>query len=56
MLETGFEGAMNSSKYGSIAGVSTSTAVRELSELAAMGCLVQSVKTGRNASYALIRQ
>lgn len=56
MLETGFEGVMNSSKYRSIADVSKSTAVKELAELAEWGCLAQKIKAGRNASYELIRQ
>lgn len=53
LMDNGFVGGINSGKYASIAGVSKSTAMRDLGDLVAKGCLIQTVKTGRNASFAL---
>jgi Fic family protein len=55
LMDKGFIGGINSGKYASIAGVSKSTAMRDLSDLVEKGCLIQTIKSGRNAAFELIR-
>ena len=49
----GFEGGMNTRKYGSLTRTSRTTAYRELTDLVAKGCLQPTGAGGRSASYGL---
>ena len=49
----GFEGGMNTRKYGSLTRTSRTTAYRELTDLVAKGCLQPTGAGGRSASYVL---
>ena len=53
MLEEGFTGHMNTSKYAGTAKCSTDTALRDIQELKARGILLQNPGGGRSTSYRL---
>lgn len=53
MLEDGFEGHMNTSKYARIAKCSNDTALRDIQELKARGIFIQNEGGGRSTSYRL---
>ena len=48
-----FEGKLNTSKYAALAKCSNDTALRDLSELVALGALYKSAAGGRSTSYEL---
>jgi Fic family protein len=52
-LLDGFEGKLTSSKWASIAKCSPDTALRDISELIALGILRKSTAGGRSTSYEL---
>lgn len=53
MLEDGFEGFMNTSKYARLAKCSNDTALRDIQELKARGVFIQNPGRGRSTSYRL---
>ena len=53
MLEDGFEGFMNTSKYARLAKCSNDTALRDIQELKVRGILVRNPGGGRSTSYRL---
>jgi Fic family protein len=53
MLEDGFKGFMNTSKYAKLAKCSNDTALRDMQDLVARGILLQNQGGGRSTSYAL---
>jgi Fic family protein len=55
MLEDGFKGAMNTSKYAKLAQCSSDTALRDIQDLVARGIFRQNEGGGRSTSYALAR-
>ncbi len=54
MLEDGFEGSMNTSKYAELAKCSNDTALRDIQELKAKAILIQNPGGGRSTSYRLM--
>ncbi len=50
----GFEGGINTRKYGSLTKTSRSTAYRELSDLVDKGCIRSTGKGGRSSAYEII--
>lgn len=56
MLESGFEGFMNTSKYAKLAKCSNDTALRDLQQLRDWGILIQNSSGGRSTSYRLDSQ
>lgn len=54
MLEEGFVGFMNTSKYAKLANCSNDTALRDIQELKARGIFIQNPSGGRSTSYRLI--
>ncbi len=55
MLEDGFKGFMNTSKYAKLAKCSNDTALRDIQDLVARGVFVQNEGGGRSTSYSLAR-
>lgn len=55
MLETEFQGYMNTSKYAKIAKCSNDTALRDIQELKDRGILTQNPGGGRSTSYYLTK-
>ena len=53
MLEDGFKGHMNTSKYAKLAKCSTDTGLRDIQELKARGIFIQNPGGGRSTSYRL---
>jgi Fic family protein len=53
MLEDGFEGHMNTSKYARLAKCSNDTALRDIQELKSREILIQNEGGGRSTSYRL---
>lgn len=53
MLEDGFKGFMNTSKYAKLAQCSNDTALRDIQDLVARGIFLQNSGGGRSTSYAL---
>ncbi len=53
MLEDGFEGFMNTSKYAKLARCSNDTALRDIQDLKARGIFIQNSGGGRSTSYRL---
>lgn len=53
MLEDGFKGHMNTSKYARMAKCSTDTALRDIQELKAHDIFIQNPGRGRSTSYRL---
>ena len=53
MLEDGFKGYMNTSKYAKLAKCSNDTALRDIQTLKARGILIQNPGGGRSTSYRL---
>ncbi len=53
MLDDGFEGYMNTSKYAKLAKCSKDTALRDIRLLKSAGILVQNPGSGRSTSYRL---
>ena len=53
MLENGFKGHMNTSKYGKLAKCSNDTALRDIQSLKERGVLIQNPGGGRSTSYRL---
>ena len=53
MLEDGFKGHMNTSKYAKLAKCSNDTAFRDIRELRERGILIQNPGAGRSTSYRL---
>ncbi len=53
MLEDGFKGFMNTSKYAKLAKCSNDTALRDIQDLVARGIFLQNEGGGRSTSYAL---
>tara|TARA_B100000686_G_scaffold146124_1_gene153598 strand:- start:459 stop:1568 length:1110 start_codon:yes stop_codon:yes gene_type:complete len=53
MLEDGFEGFMNTSKYAKLAKCSNDTALRDIQELKERGIFIQNPGGGRSTSYRL---
>jgi len=56
MLEDGFEGHMNTSKYATMTKCSNDTALRDIQELKARGIFIQNPGGGRSTSYRLPRR
>lgn len=56
MLEEGFEGQMNTSKYAKLAKCSNDTALRDIQDLATRGIFIQNPGGGRSTSYRLTDQ
>lgn len=56
MLEEGFEGYMNTSKYAKLAKCSNDTALRDIQDLKARGLLIQNPGGGRSTSYRLVER
>ena len=56
MLEDGWQGHMNTSKYAKLAKCSTDTALRDIQALKARGLLLQNPGGGRSTSYRLTTQ
>ncbi len=54
MLEEGFIGHMNTSKYAKLANCSNDTALRDIQELKTRGILIQNPSGGRSTSYRLV--
>ncbi len=54
MLEGGFEGFMNTSKYAKLAKCSNDTALRDIQELKEHGIFIQNPGGGRSTSYRLL--
>ena len=52
-LLDGFEGKLNSSKWGSIAKCSPDTALRDINELIGLGLLRKTPGGGRSTAYEL---
>ena len=55
MLDDGFEGFMNTSKYAKLAKCSTDTALRDIQTLKERGILIQNPGGGRSTSYRLVK-
>lgn len=55
MLEDGFKGFMNTSKYAKLAKCSNDTALRDIQNLVARGVFLQNEGGGRSTSYSLAR-
>ena len=55
MLEDGFKGFMNTSKYARLAKCSNDTALRDIQNLVARGVFLQNEGGGRSTSYSLAR-
>lgn len=53
MLEDGFKGHMNTSKYAKLAKCSNDTALRDIQDLKARGIFIQNESGGRSTSYRL---
>lgn len=53
MLEDGFRGHMNTSKYAKLAKCSTDTALRDIQYLKSRGIFIQNPGGGRSTSYRL---
>jgi Fic family protein len=53
MLDSGFEGYMNTSKYAKLAKCSNDTALRDIQDLKMRGILIQNSSGGRSTSYRL---
>jgi len=53
ILENGFGGFINTSKYARLAKCSKDTALRDIFELKELGILVQNPGDGRSTSYKL---
>jgi Fic family protein len=53
ILENGFEGFMNTSKYAKLAKCSNDTALRDIQELKERGIFIQNPGGGRSTSYRL---
>ena len=53
MLDNGFKGHMNTSKYAKLAKCSTDTALRDIQDLKGRGLLIQNERGGRSTSYRL---
>jgi len=53
MLEDGFKGYMNTSKYAKMAKCSNDTALRDIQELKSRGVFIQNPGGGRSTSYRL---
>jgi Fic family protein len=53
MLEYGFKGFMNTSKYAKLAKCSNDTALRDIQDLVAQGIFLQNEGGGRSTSYSL---
>lgn len=53
MLEDGFQGYMNTSKYATMTKCSTDTALRDIQELKSHGIFLQNQGGGRSTSYRL---
>ncbi len=53
MLEDGFEGFMNTSKYAKLSKCSNDTALRDIQELKERGIFIQNPGGGRSTSYRL---
>lgn len=53
MLEDGFEGFINTSKYAKLAKCSNDTALRDIQELKERGIFIQNPGRGRSTSYRL---
>jgi Fic family protein len=53
MLEDGFKGHMNTSKYAKLAKCSSDTGLRDIQELKARGIFIQNPGGGRSTSYRL---
>lgn len=53
MLEEGFKGCMNTSKYAKMANCSNDTALRDIQELKKRGIFIQNPGGGRSTSYRL---
>jgi len=53
MLEDGFEGHMNTSKYATMTKCSNDTALRDIQELKVRGIFIQNPGGGRSTSYRL---
>jgi Fic family protein len=53
MLEDGFKGYMNTSKYARLAKCSNDTALRDIQHLKKRGILIQNPGGGRSTSYRL---
>lgn len=53
MLEDGFEGFINTSKYAKLGKCSNDTALRDIQDLVARGIFLQNEGGGRNTSYRL---
>ena len=53
MLEDGFKGHMNTSKYAKLAKCSSDTGLRDIQELKARGIFIQNLGGGRSTSYRL---
>lgn len=53
MLEDGFTGFMNTSKYAKLAKCSNDTALRDIQDLVSRGIFLQNEGGGRNTSYRL---
>ena len=53
MLEDGFKGNMNTSKYAKLATCSTDTALRDIQDLKSRGIFIQNPGGGRSTSYRL---
>ncbi len=53
MLESDFEGFMNTSKYAKLAKCSNDTALRDIQELKAQGIFIRNPGGGRSTSYRL---
>lgn len=56
MLETDFEGHMNTSKYAKLAKCSNDTALRDIQELKRWCVLIQNSAGGRSISYRLLEE
>jgi Fic family protein len=54
MLEDGFVGHMNTSKYAKLAHCSNDSALRDIQELKTLGVLIQNASGGRSTSYRLV--
>jgi Fic family protein len=50
MLEDGFEGYMNTSKYARLAKCSNDTALRDIQNLKSLGIFIQNSAGGRSTS------
>jgi Fic family protein len=55
MLEDGFKGIINTSKYAKLSKCSNDTALRDIQDLVTRGIFQQNEGGGRSTSYALAR-